>query len=1001
MKIIGVNVYGYGKLENLELGEISPNFQVFYGQNEAGKSTLMSFIHSILFGFPTKAHQEQRYVPKTGIKYGGKLILQTEQYGTIMIERLTGKASGDVTVYLPNGTTEGEEFLSELFRGMDKTLYQNVYSFDIKGVQGVHNLRSEDVGRFLFSSGIVGTDAILGLENKLSKDMDVLFKPNGKKPLLNNEFTKLKEEHTNILKWQEKNNEYYDLIERLRTAEKTLSDIDNHKIHLQEKMKEADRLQAIQPLLEEYRYLESQLLHLPEYEPFPEDGIKRLEQLQAQLKPYEAQLSSLQTQREEWEKSKEQIKIDSSYLENEQNILQVAKEKSVYIENQSRQDLLRRELLQIEEEIEHLKNRIKLQVSDGEYLSIDTSISIKDAVSKLVTEAERSKQQKLFLDDSFIRTKETLENSEIKLEELEKQLLPEETRRSYEEAIRYESKQLDLEKEKNYLEDELRRVDQKIKGLSEKEAGNKKRVWLLLMGIGIVFFLSGVYSLFTIEWLYGAFFIIFLLLFYPIGKALTSQSSSLILRELHNDRIHLVDRLKHIQEELLKGDFKNTKDLSGKLLLDQQIRQQIEIERATLTHYERAYEKVVANFEDWERSKFEMEENAKAVKRQLAIPDGISIERLMDVFQIIDSIKEKYVKKEKLYVQIQSKQTDIDLFQTKIADVLRLLNEKYDDSSTAIEQLSVQLNEEKKKLEKIVMYEGKIMDATERISQLEREISYINNECRILWKLANVANEEEFRGKGQANAAAKEIKDRMVLLQAQLERYQELVSICNLDTNYQNVIQEAAEELKRLVSLEKDIQTQLSDSKHRIKELEEGGTYSDFLHSFEAKKSSAKELAKKWAVHAVAKDILSKTVHQYRRVRLPMVIKNAETYFSILTEGNYTKIYSDSEEEGFIVEGRNGLRYKPNELSQATAEQLYIALRFSLAKNMHPHDSFPFIIDDSFVNFDQKRLTQAIKLIQELSKESQVLFFTCHPHVLEKCNEFSTIHLEEVTMSIQ
>ncbi len=65
MKIVEINIYGYGKFENVLFTDLHST-QVFFGENEAGKSTIMSFIHSILFGFPTKLHSELRYEPKKG-----------------------------------------------------------------------------------------------------------------------------------------------------------------------------------------------------------------------------------------------------------------------------------------------------------------------------------------------------------------------------------------------------------------------------------------------------------------------------------------------------------------------------------------------------------------------------------------------------------------------------------------------------------------------------------------------------------------------------------------------------------------------------------------------------------------------------------------------------------------------------------------------------------------------------------------------------------------------
>ncbi len=42
-------------------------------------------------------------------------------------------------------------------------------------------------------------------------------------------------------------------------------------------------------------------------------------------------------------------------------------------------------------------------------------------------------------------------------------------------------------------------------------------------------------------------------------------------------------------------------------------------------------------------------------------------------------------------------------------------------------------------------------------------------------------------------------------------------------------------------------------------------------------------------------------------------------------------------------------------------------------------DEKPFIIlDDPFVNFDDEKLRGGISLLKEISREYQVIYFTCH-----------------------
>lgn len=110
---------------------------------------------------------------------------------------------------------------------------------------------------------------------------------------------------------------------------------------------------------------------------------------------------------------------------------------------------------------------------------------------------------------------------------------------------------------------------------------------------------------------------------------------------------------------------------------------------------------------------------------------------------------------------------------------------------------------------------------------------------------------------------------------------------------------------------------------------------------------------------------------------LPSVIETAQLYFEKLTEGSYQGLGMNPE-GSFEAVRRDGIRFHIAELSQATKEQAYLALRLALAVSMQNSHPFPIIMDDPFVHFDRGRLRQMINLITELQKEHQFIYFTCH-----------------------
>mgnify|MGYP003506863821 FL=1 len=125
---------------------------------------------------------------------------------------------------------------------------------------------------------------------------------------------------------------------------------------------------------------------------------------------------------------------------------------------------------------------------------------------------------------------------------------------------------------------------------------------------------------------------------------------------------------------------------------------------------------------------------------------------------------------------------------------------------------------------------------------------------------------------------------------------------------------------------------------------------------------------------------------QLKEERLPDVLEKAKSYFRVLTNESY-ELLEFTQEGLFEAVKPSGERFRIAELSQATKEQAYIALRFALAVSLKNRVAFPIILDDPFVHFDRNRLKQVVQLMKELQNEHQLLYFTCHEHMRLSWNE--------------
>ena len=89
MIIRGWHIDGFGVFNDYHVEDMSTSMTVFYGPNEAGKSTLMAFLRGVLFGFPDPRSQDPKYPPVNGGEHGGRVFIEEggERY---TVERYAG-----------------------------------------------------------------------------------------------------------------------------------------------------------------------------------------------------------------------------------------------------------------------------------------------------------------------------------------------------------------------------------------------------------------------------------------------------------------------------------------------------------------------------------------------------------------------------------------------------------------------------------------------------------------------------------------------------------------------------------------------------------------------------------------------------------------------------------------------------------------------------------------------------------------------------------------------
>ncbi|MFP4584711.1 MAG: AAA family ATPase [Desulfococcaceae bacterium] len=136
----------------------------------------------------------------------------------------------------------------------------------------------------------------------------------------------------------------------------------------------------------------------------------------------------------------------------------------------------------------------------------------------------------------------------------------------------------------------------------------------------------------------------------------------------------------------------------------------------------------------------------------------------------------------------------------------------------------------------------------------------------------------------------------------------------------------------------------------------------------------------------LASAVLERAVERYRKKSQGPVLGRAKNLFARMTLGRFTDARVEAFQDGDELVGvrHGGELVRMNQMSDGTADQLFLAVRLaSLESYIRHHEPLPFVVDDILVQFDDHRAKATLEVLAELSRETQVIFFTHHRHLLE------------------
>ncbi|EAF1497219.1 AAA family ATPase [Listeria monocytogenes] len=892
MRITSIDIIGYGKWSDAHFNNIA-NFQVFYGENEAGKSTIMAFIHSILFGFPTKQQSIPRMEPKNGGPYGGRLTLEDTPLGKVIIERLKGKATGDVRIYYGDGQTAGEEKLPEIIGEIDRNTYEAIFSFDIHGLQNIHQWKKKEFERYLLATGTTGSDALLKAAEALQKKLDSLYKPSGRNPLINQQLKKVKEAQQAFQNAKKQNAQYEQLINAKEQAIVRQTELQKEKTTMRVELDALATLADLWPLYQEWKALSNKASETTEAT-FPPDGVIRLEHLNLREKEWQNQLIQLE-ERQKNLISNNNYEHSAFFAENEAEVTYLIETYAAFGER--------------EIQLKNLKQEIKFQQVDTKQPLRIWSSELEQTMIHLKEKEQSRKEQQHDIQLKLKFTNDSEEKLQKKIDQIEAEM--------------WDNKTFQQAKEK--MQD------------SSKTSKTKTMVSLGIFAVAFVLMI-----VFQAIWSVALVFVSALIVGYAF---ITTGKSS----PTNNEQILAFLEQKKIRQEwqqLLNEMDIVASQIAELRAAENKLSENIYQHTMELRHF---FSDLGINSEPSSNWHYELSIYKKnSEKRQLAM-------------ELISKLEPLAEKQEAYRARLENLKLPID----------------YTDTEEKITFLRQGLLYYRNHLTENAKLAEKLEQVTMQLDLVKQDLLLVKKEKADLLERANVSNEEDFRMAAMRVKEEQKWRERLVLIEAQLEpeKREALNRYENQATIKEKELQ--LEESLRQIELEQEqLHASLAAQNHAIDKLEEGGTFAVLMQEFYSEKSKLQQISAEWTETKLALQMLQNTMQQLQEGKLPKTLKLASEYFNHLTSGNYRKVYL--QDNRLQVESKDSIPFFPEELSQATKEQLYLAIRFALIDVIHKDFPLPIIIDDGFVHFDSSRMGQMMQLLQKRKSENQVIFFTCH-----------------------
>lgn len=1010
MRVKQIEIDGFGAWTGLKLEELPADALVIYGPNEAGKTTLMQFIRTVLYGFSSQ--RRLRYLPPAhGGTPGGRLLV-SDPTGEYICQRhvsldSTENDRGELTITDSQNRPRGPEKLAELLASIDETTFQNVFALGLREIQELSSLDDTAAADHLYklTSGLDRVSLVdVAREVTQSRARLLSEEKNGEILKLIERREKLQAEINQLTaagkKWAELASERTALAEEAAALEESIEKSDASSRLIEAAL-------DIQAPWEARQLVERELRAMGEVKPLPENALQRLEELNQRIIKGRKQLKRIAIRRKQLEDEAESLQINKLLL-NQAPRIEALNEHSQWIITLDQQILkLSDEIAKIELDIENqLGGAARKQGVDANNLEQmpKDALSILRRPAALVREASEALEKARREAEAARREAEAVA-AQVEAAGREKRI-PDVNKaiKATGEKVALLRRRIQIEERLDALSRRAQELDfdgeesQMFEGVPLRRSipiGAMFAFGSMLCGIGIFGNTLDIVETGTPWGILGGIVL--------VGGVMAKLFLDRQADEAAAGSNRQIEQLRHqMAEARRERDELDAKLPPGGGALDARLREAEaelrELEKLVPLNGER--DSIESRRALAERRLAEAQDGLKEAKsrwrtalRSVGLPEDFALSQVKAVLKEAGNVAELRRKRDARIEELEQRKRELLVLTTRIQQLMAdvRLTPKSDKPQAMLHQIAQAWAGEKQLVEQRAAALAKAKKYKRMRFKKMRAIKSATRHRQQLLTLAGVSDQQAFRKLAADYERFLELQQKHIDLSNKIRTA--LTGRCSEEAVSNLLTSEAGDLQKRWnkrVAHLQDIRARLSEIHKRqgvctaeMAALAADRRLADASLELTMVEEQLRKAARRWQVLTLVSRGLEAVRKSYETNRQPQTLRDASAHLQRLTLGQYRRIWMPLDRQILLVEDIKGQTLSLDVLSRGTREAVYIALRLALVATFARRGArIPLVLDDVLVNFDAARVRAAAEVFRDFASEGyQLIFFTCHDHI--------------------